>query len=276
MGSRRPVTNQLPNPAIASGEIRILIVGCGAVVEELHAPALLELKERFNVSVVALLDPDSARRSAMKRQFPSAFELGALGDLAEVNCNAALIASPARFHAEQTIACLNAGLSVLCEKPMSVTVDEAELMVNAAERNARLLAVGHFRRHFAASRLIKDIIEKGRFGRPLKFRAVEGSSFRWAATTSSFFDKRVAGGGVLTDTGVHTLDLILWWFGLPRSFSYADDAMGGVEANCRLALNYGDFGGEIQLTRDYDLAQGYRLEFEQAWIYWRPVHPRFF
>ena len=250
--------------------VKIAILGCGAVSQDLHAPALVELQRRKLVAVTALLDPNPGQAKAMASFFPAARSLGSLLEIGRSGCELALVASPVRFHAEQAIACFKAGLSVLCEKPVAASAREAEAMTAAARAGGKLFAAGHVRRHFATTQLIKRIIGENSFGRIVSFRAAEGGSFAWAAQTASFFQKDVGGGGVLMDTGIHSLDLLFWWLGEPLSFAYEDDAMGGVEANCRLALDYGKFRGEVQLTRDYEIPTGYLLEFERAWIRWQP------
>jgi predicted dehydrogenase len=70
------------------------------------------------------------------------------------------------------------------------------------------------------------------------------------------------------DIGVHVLDLLHWWLGTPESVVYEDDAMGGVETNCRLRLQYADFGGEVRLSRDWPVPGGYEFTCQDGWIRW--------
>lgn len=249
---------------------RILIVGCGAVAAASHAPALLELQAAGDLSVTALYDPNPHRVTAMLRHFPGARLLPSIDRVDSGWADLALVASPVKFHREQAIRCLESGLAVLCEKPLAVTGAEAEAMVRAAEAAEKLFAVGLIRRFFATTQFIRQVIAERRFGRLQSFHACEGGRFSWDAASPSFFQKEAAGGGVLIDAGAHSLDLLLWWLGEPRAIDYEDDAMGGVEANCRLRMDYGEFRGEVHLTRDYNLRNGFRLDFEQAWIYWPP------
>jgi predicted dehydrogenase len=70
---------------------------------------------------------------------------------------------------------------------------------------------------------------------------------------------------------VHALDLVLWWFGEPSQFEYEDDAMGGLEANCRLRLAYvGGLEGIVRLSRDWNLRNRYYVEFDRGWVSWDP------
>jgi predicted dehydrogenase len=88
------------------------------------------------------------------------------------------------------------------------------------------------------------------------FEISEGGQFNWPAQSASFFQKSNSQGGVLADLGVHVLDLLIWWFGMPEKVGYEDDAMGGLEANCRLELEFaGGVSGTVRLSRDTQLSQ---------------------
>jgi predicted dehydrogenase len=66
--------------------------------------------------------------------------------------------------------------------------------------------------------------------------AFEGGQFDWPVRSTGYFTRAQSGGGVLQDIGTHVLDLLAWWFGEPEALLYEDDAMGGVEANCRIRV----------------------------------------
>ena len=76
----------------------------------------------------------------------------------------------------------------------------------------------------------------------------------------------------MIDNGIHALDLLLWWMGEPKTFSYHDDAMGGIEINCRVNMDYESFRGTLQVTWDYEIPNAYYFEFEKGWIYWQPYN----
>ncbi|MEY2878513.1 MAG: hypothetical protein RLZZ15_893 [Verrucomicrobiota bacterium] len=245
------------------------IVGCGAVAELYHAPALRALAATGRVTVAALVDPDARRRAALAKIFPGAAQFDGHEAVPTASADLVLVASPARFHAEQTIALVARGFDVLCEKPLAARVAEAEGMVAAAHASGRMLAVGLVRRHFPALREIGGFIAAGTFGALRGFAVEEGGPFNWPAATPSFFDPKQAGGGVLLDAGVHVLDVLAWWCGDPTDVRYADDAAGGLEANCRLALGYGGVRGTVRLSRDWKTGNRWTLEFERATVVWR-------
>ena len=252
----------------------VALVGCGALAEHYYAPALRALARDGRLEVAALVDPDAARCARLAPFFPGARSLDSLDGLGEVSL--AIVASPARWHAEQTIMLLGRNIAVLCEKPMAVTSAEGEAMVAAARRSGLPLAVGHFRRFFPAFESIGHFLQQDTFGRLRQFAIQEGGPFHWPAATPSFFDPRQAGGGVLLDAGVHVLDVLDGGLGEPATLGYQDDAQGGLEANARLQLTYvpradghEPVRGTVLLSRDWKTSDTWTLEFERATVLWR-------
>lgn len=259
------------NTQKGDGELRIAIVGCGALTELFYAPALTCLNKNQRLRVAALIDPNPVRVAAIAAHFPDSKRGSRLADIPP-DTDLAIVASPAGFHAEQTVELLGRGMHVLCEKPMARTAAECSAMIEAATRADRLLAVGHFKRFFPATRQIKELVETQAFGAVRGFRFVDGGKFGWPAQSRTLFERKSGGGGVLIDIGVHTLDLALWWFGEPAEISCADDAMGGVEANAWVSMTYADgVTGEVIVSRDWDTPNRYVIRFERGWVAWNPI-----
>ncbi|HET9063216.1 MAG TPA: Gfo/Idh/MocA family oxidoreductase, partial [Candidatus Binatia bacterium] len=163
-----------------------------------------------------------------------------------------IIASPPRFHVEQVLAALAAGIDVLCEKPLAASCADAQHLAEAEATSGRLLAVGMIRRQMPAARMIRTVLTREVLGAIAGFEVFEGGPFRWPVQGGGYFDARTSGGGVLTDIGAHVLDLLTWWFGPSANVIAADDAMGGIEANARLALELGGVPGVVRLSRDWE------------------------
>jgi predicted dehydrogenase len=230
---------------------------------------LRELARHGVLKTVAVVDPSAPARNAI------ASELGAqaCATLAEglaIGARLAIIATPPKFHREQVEAAFAAGLDVLCEKPLASSVADGEAMIAAAAKTGRKLAAGHYKRFFPAHRALKLLIERQTFGPLRSVDLAEGGRFSWPAATDSFFRKEQTPGGVLLDIGVHVLDLLLWWLGEPERFTYADDAQGGLEANCRFDATFpGAVQVSLRLSRDWPTPNCYVFRFERATLHCR-------
>jgi predicted dehydrogenase len=257
----------------AQPRVRIAVIGCGAVVERFHGPALSALADCGQVEVVALCDPDAARLSALAEAFPRAATLTALTGVAATRPDLALVASPAGLHADQSIALLDAGIHVLCEKPIAAKVADAERMIAAAARARRVLAVGLFRRFLPSARLVHDLVRSGRLGAFESGAIVETGGFHWPFRSTSAFLPELTPGGILLDIGVHVFDLLTWWFPGVRVTAYEDDAMGGAEATCVATLQVARAPLTVKLSRDWPITGRYDLGFEHGRIVWDAVDP---
>lgn len=108
-------------------------------------------------------------------------------------------------HAECSIAALNAGCHVFCEKPMAMNTEEALAMKEAAEKNGKLLMIGFVRRHGSDAKMARQLIEDGELGEVYYAKA---TYLRRCGFPGGWFgDKSRSGGGPLIDLGVHVIDL---------------------------------------------------------------------
>lgn len=230
--------------------LRVAVVGCGAVAELAHLPALAKLPE---VRVTVLVDPNRERRERLARQFNvehTSAELAGRFDLFE----AAIVAVPHALHAPIGVQLLARGKAVLLEKPMATSVAECEMLLRAAEQSGALLAVGLMRRFYRAHQFVRRLLIEGALGKIRTFDFQEGFIYNWPVASDFFFRKETAGGGVLMDTGAHTLDCLLHWLGDFAEVEYRDDARGGVEANCLLKLRLQNGAtGTVELSRTRQL-----------------------
>ena len=247
------------------------LIGCGAIAELFYARALPALAEQEHLNVSCLVDPDCSRLAVLGNAFPSAQQHQQSQLMSCAGLDLAVVASPQRFHAEQVIELLRAGLHVLCEKPLSSTLEEAEAMVAVAEDCRRLLAVGLFRRFWPLTEYVRDLVCGRDLGWPLSFSWTEGGVFDWPAASPSFFQKESSSGGVFADLGAHVLDLLLYWFGPVASFEYRDDAMGGLENNAAISIRFDNgVSGLVRLSRDTPIPNAASIEFEQGTVTFQP------
>ena len=254
--------------------INVVLVGCGAVSQSLHVPALKSMAARCHVEVFALVDPLASERAKIQEEFPAAKGFSQLDECPIDSNNLVVIATPPKLHSAQAIYSLKRGASVLCEKPMANSTVECQSMIQAANESGSILAVGLVRRFFPVAEALKELIEKKTFGKLVKFDVAEGGKLGWGAVSDSLFRPGVTGGGVLFDMGTHVIDFLLSVIGEPSEFSYMDDSMGGVEANCSIEMIYrGGMRGNVRLSWDSLTANRHVYKFENATVIYNTGWP---
>jgi len=203
--------------AFLSKKLKIAVIGTGSISRE-HLDAY---KENPNVEIYALCDINKERvekRAAeynvpLERTFTDKDEM--FKALPEID--AVSVCTWNSAHAECSIAALNAGKHVLCEKPMAMNEEEAKEMKAAADKAGKLLMIGFVRRHGNDCALLKDYIDKGYLGEIYYAKAQylrrNGNPGGW------FGDKSRSGGGPLIDLGVHVIDLVRYLMGNPKPIS---------------------------------------------------------
>jgi predicted dehydrogenase len=181
---------------------RVAIIGCGAVTQQIYAPYLLQVPH-LKVSMVSDLRNDSAREAAAAFGCPtgSAEEAIAIASLV-------VVATPPEAHYSLAVQALSAGRHVCVEKPFTTSKQEAESLVQLACRQQRRLFVAQFRRHYPKLALARDLVATGVLGNIRSIDMHEGARFDWIVTTDYIHRHRY--GGVLFDTGAHTLDMALY------------------------------------------------------------------
>jgi predicted dehydrogenase len=190
-------------------KIRLAVIGCGAVSTLYHLPAAASAP---NVELVAVHDYDRARAQKAASEFKARVceRLEQLPGMVD----AALVATPNRTHAGIVENLLQAGVSVLCEKPLTTTAEEAKRLYElASHANGRLMAA-HSRRFAPQTRALVRLIRGGRLGQVKSLSlSLGGRLDGWASKTDFRKNKNLAGGGALIDSGVHLIDLAVWIMG---------------------------------------------------------------
>lgn len=214
--------------------IKLAIIGAGAIAEEGYLPAAGSVSNAV-VTHIADLDMERAGKVAERWNIPEYVR-----EYFEVfgKVDAVVVATPADSHARISIDCLNHGLHVLCEKPLATSVEEAEQMVETGRRTHTHLAVGMVRRQSWSACLLKKLVATGVLGHISKFDIEEGWEFNWPLRTGHIFQGKKF-GGVVSDTGPHLFDLILWILDGQNAqvLSCRDDNWGGIDANAVVEMS---------------------------------------
>lgn len=122
------------------------------------------------------------------------------------------ICTPPAFHKDLAIAALNAGLTVLCEKPLTHTLEDAEAIAEAAENSKGTLHVGFCHRFEPAIMAMHDLIESGKLGTIITLRNRFAGHMEHPENTW-FAKQSISGGGALADTTIHSIDMFRYLLG---------------------------------------------------------------
>lgn len=196
------------------GKIRVGIIGTGSISQE-HIEAY---KNNSNVELYAFCDINETQLDKMAEKYEIENKFTDINEFLKLKeLDAVSVCTWNAAHAPCVIAALNAGLHVLCEKPMAISEKEAIQMKEAAERNNKLLMIGFVRRFGNDHDLLKEFIEQDYFGEIYYAKATylrrNGNPGGW------FGDKSRSGGGSLIDLGVHVIDLVRVLLGNPKPIS---------------------------------------------------------
>lgn len=192
-----------------SGKVKIGIIGCGGIAMNKHFPALALVPE---VEMTAFCDTTLDKAEVAARKY------GAEGAktyqdyrqlLADPSLDVIHVCTANDTHAEITIAALEAGKHVMCEKPMAKTAAEAEQMLEAARRTGKKLSIGYNNRFRSDSQQLYRICRSGDLGE-IYYAKAHAIRRRGVPTRGVFLDEEKQGGGPLIDIGTHALDLTLW------------------------------------------------------------------
>lgn len=189
--------------------MRVAIVGNGNIYNLAHVYAWQSLKD-VDIQATCDIIPERAekacRDAAAKNYYTNMDDLLSNDDIDVID-----LCVPTYEHARLSIAALKAGKHVICEKPMSRSLESAVEMLKAAEKSGKGLYIGHTRRFDQRWKMIKAGIDSGKIGMPLYIRRCERS---WLPFPSnSWYWDFEKSGGVLLDIGIHCVDLVNWFFG---------------------------------------------------------------
>ena len=202
-------------------DLNIGIVGFGARASlwtEAHRPGR-------GSRVVAVCDPAERARADARTALPEASVTESLDELLAMGLDAVMVLTPDHQHARVAIAALEAGVPVFCEKPLAVTVEDADAILETARRTGTRLYVGHNMRHMSVIVLMRRLILEGRIG---EVKAIWCRHFVGNGGDYYFKDwhaERQNTTGLLLQKGAHDLDVIHW---LAGAYTTEVAAMGSL------------------------------------------------
>ncbi len=193
-------------------KLRVGVIGLG--VGSYH---IAGYQTHPQAEVVAVADPDAARRDeigdkyGVRKRYASAEEM-----LAKERLDVVSVATPNKYHRDLTLAALQAGCHVLCEKPMAMNAAEAREMQAAAQAAGKRLMINFSWRFTEQSFALKAEVDAGLLGHIYFGRTIWHRRRGLPGFGGWFGQRALSGGGPLIDLGVHRLDLALWLMGYPK------------------------------------------------------------
>jgi len=192
-----------------SEKLKVGIVGCGGIANGKHLPSLRKLEQ---IELVAFCDIVLDRAEKAAKEYGDDQSL-VVEDYRELLKDASIdvvhVLTPNSSHAEISVAALEAGKHVMCEKPMAKTTKEAREMIEAAKRTGKKLTIGYDNRLRPDSQHLHEVTRSGELGE-IYFATAHAIRRRAVPTWGVFLDEEKQGGGPLIDIGTHALDLTLW------------------------------------------------------------------
>ena len=189
-------------------EVRVGIIGCGGIANGKHLPSLSKLP---NVKLVAFCDLIEEKAEKAKEDFGTE-DAGVYTDyrklLEQENIEVVHVLTPNASHCELSVAALNAGKHVMCEKPMATTYEEAQKMVEASRTSGKYLTVGYQTRSSQGHQYVRHMVERGELGEIYYIKAPSIRK-RGVPLWGVFLDKEQQGGGPMIDIGTHSIDAAL-------------------------------------------------------------------
>ncbi len=169
------------------------------------------------------------------------------------------ICSPSYLHADMVIECLNRGLHVICEKPMTLTAADCTRVLAAAKNSGKKFMVAHVVRFMTEYIVLADAIRSGKYGklqRLMMRRLSEIPTWGW----DDWFRDETRSGGVITDLAIHDVDFVQSVLGAPDGYSATWRPIRDNSSFANIVMNYGDtvvtvdgtwFNAKLPFTAEY-------------------------
>ncbi|MEY4394037.1 MAG: hypothetical protein RL595_1286 [Planctomycetota bacterium] len=191
----------------------VAIVGCG-MIARFHAKALAEVP---GTELKALVSRSGKNAEAMKEELKLTCDvypdLG--GVLGRKDIHIVIITTPSGAHLDPTVACARAGKHVVVEKPLEITAERCDAIIDECEKNKVLLCTIFPSRFHDANRELKNAVDSRRFGR----LTLGETTCKWWRSQAYYDEggwkgtKALDGGGALMNQAIHNVDLLLWMMG---------------------------------------------------------------
>lgn len=236
-----------------SSEVRLGLIGVGAVPQTAHLPILSKMR---GVEVVALCDNDGDKTRAIAQRYGIRNIFTDIEDLLELEqLDAVVVATPNHLHEPHVLAALKAGVHVLCGRPLALSVRGVERILAAAEKADRIVQVDNHNRFRADTQTLSQFLNGGELGR---LSGVRAGSYQLKRGFGDWRHRRAeAGGGAFMELGYPLLDLALWFADFPAP----------VRVSAQMERARGATAVEDAMLVHLECAAGISFSFDVNWNY---------
>ncbi len=235
--------------------MNVAIIGCGLIGRKRG----LSLQSLAGDKLVVVCDIDKDRAKNLSTEFQCESSSNWEEVVKRKDIDIVINSSITQVLEPITVAALNNGKHVLCEKPLGRNVQEAQKMVNAAKDNKRILKTGFNHIFHPALWQAKQKLDQGEIGKLLSIRARYGHGSRPGMEKEWRSSKALCGGGELLDQGVHIIDLIRWYAGdVEEVYGIAETKFWNIEV-------------EDNAFAILSCKNNVRAMFHVSWTNWRNV-----
>lgn len=243
---------------------KVALIGCGAAALRYYVPAFKKHKDLLDG--LCLVDTDRKNAEIIQKELGGGQISGRYQEVLS-RVDGAIILLPNHLHHAVVMDCLNAGVHVLCEKPLVDLPEHAREMINTAEKNGVALCVNNTRRMFPTFRTVNEAIHAGEFGRVMEIEYIEGNTFGWPSATGFYVNPKVSSKGILLDLGAHAIDTLCWWVGgKPDLDEFLDDSYDGPESVVKIRARKDGCRIKVTLNRLCELDNTYKIVCEKGTI----------
>ena len=230
-------------------KLRIGIIGSGGIAQGSHMKGYAAIPDLCEMVATCDVKEETAKEAAerfgIKHTYTDYNEM-----LQKEKLDGVSVCTPNKFHKQPTVDALNAGVNVLCEKPLGMNADECREMCATARDTGKLLQVGLQSRFNGPPKWLKAYIDAGNMG-DVYFARAWALRRRGVPAWGVFINKDLQGGGPLIDIGVHILDLTLFLMGYPKPVSASGRTWNLLGKNPNLWNAWGDFDREKFTVEDF-------------------------
>lgn len=209
-------------------KVKIGIAGCGHIARK-HAEEILALT-RAELAAACDADPHALQSFTRRYGIKGYLDYGEMLDGKDIDV--IIICTPSGLHAKMGVMAARSGKHVLVEKPMALTLEDADMLIDACEKNGVLLSVVLQNRFKPSFQMLKRALKEGRFGK----LSHAGVTVRWNRDEAYFLNnpwrgRKAEDGGVMMNQAIHSIDILQWLMGQVESvFAYTATRYRPIEA----------------------------------------------